>query len=203
MAFSSASGQAVYVDKPKDELGGWQAPGDDNPRQYVDYLPEPLYPGFIDPEAPTSEPDPGTGIVWVMSPEEDEISGSWGSVWRDAEKHTGCHAETRDEILAWALGRPATQWLARSNVGEPWVDLTGAPRPSPDTGTIWVSMSTDVGRSTGVGEWVAVWVAEGEKHATFRGSHEEVMMWALAQPARRRLISQREGEDWTELRQAM
>jgi hypothetical protein len=64
-------------------------------------------------------------------------------------------------------------------------------------------MSTDVGGSTGVGGWVAVWVAEGEKHATVRGSHEEVVMWALAQPALRWLILQREGEDWTELKEAM
>jgi hypothetical protein len=45
-------------------------------------------------------------------------------------------------------------------------------------------MSTDVDRSTGVGEWVAVWVAEGEKHATVRGSHEGMVMWALVHPAR-------------------
>ena len=79
----------------------------------------------------------------------------------------------------------------------------GAPHPGPGTGTIWVRMSTAFGRSTGVGEWVAVWVAHGEKHAMVRGSHEEVVMWALAQPARKRLISQREGADWTELKQAM
>jgi hypothetical protein len=190
------------VDKFNDEQGGWLVPGDDNPRQYADYLPEPLYPGFIDPEAPTSEPEPGTGTVWVMWPEEDEID-RWCAVWRALDKHTGCYAETKDEILAWALGRLATQWLIRTDVGEPWVDLMGAPQPGPGTGTIWVSMSTAVGRSTGVGEWVAVWVADGEKHAMVRGSHEEVMIWALAQPARKRLISQREGEDWTELKQAM
>jgi hypothetical protein len=35
--------------------------------QPVSYLEPPLYPGFIDPEAPTSPPEPDTGTVWVTS----------------------------------------------------------------------------------------------------------------------------------------
>jgi len=84
----------------------------DGAHQHADYLPEPPYPGFIDPEAPTSAPEPGTGTVWVIPPEEDLLNepGQWEGVWRAAEKHIGLWAQTKEEVVVWALSQPATQW---------------------------------------------------------------------------------------------
>ena len=152
----------------------------DSAHQYADYLPEPLYPGFIDPEAPTSAPEPGTGTVWVIPPEEDLLNEPrrWEGVWRAAEKHTGIWAQSRDEAVIWALSTPATRWLTREHMGEPWVDLTVAVPPDPGTGTVWVHSPESQGW------WGAVWKAGGGAElASLRGSHEDVVAWALAQPA--------------------
>jgi len=80
----------------------------DDPHRDVHYLPKPIYPGFVDPEAPTSAPEPGTGTVWVIPPEEDGIH-LWGPVWRAVDKHVGVFGRTREEVVAWALIQPATQ----------------------------------------------------------------------------------------------
>ena len=174
----------------------------DGPHQHADYLPEPLYPGFIDPEAPTSAPEPGTGTVWVIPPEEDLLNepGQWEGVWRAAEKHTGVWAQTKDEVVTWALSVPASQWLTRDHMGEPWADLTTAVPPRPGTGTVWV-LSPE-----GHGWWGAVWVADGAVElGSLRGSHEQVVAWALAQPAVRWLTPVRQADgniDWGDLKPA-
>lgn len=179
---------------------------EDGPRPYADYLPEPLYPGFVDPEAPTSAPEPGTGTVWVIPPEEDLVSaqlnvpGYWEGVWRAGVKHTGVASPTKDEVVAWALCQPATQWLTRDHMGEPWVDLTRLPPPDSGTGTLWVIPPV------GSLPWGAAWVTEdGAKLASRQGSQEAVLAWALAQPAARWLtpIIQTDGNlDWGDLKPA-
>lgn len=197
MAFSSESGQAAYVDNPQDEQEGWFWPEGAGP----DYLSEPLYPGFIDPEAPTSPPDPGTGTAWVTSPEEDLMdSGYWEIIWRDGTKHTGCCAETKEEAVMYALSLPATRWVTRDHSGDPWTDLTRASHPSPGTGTVQVT------QTRGTELWAAVWAAEGAtKHTLARGPQEDTIAWALAQPAQNHLILVEDEEgyiDWVELKPA-
>jgi len=66
----------------------------DDPHRDVHYLPKPIYPGFVDPEAPTSAPEPGTGTVWVIP---------------RVDKHVGVFGRTREEVVAWARIQPATQ----------------------------------------------------------------------------------------------
>jgi hypothetical protein len=179
---------------------------EDDPRPYADYLPEPLYPGFVDPEAPTSAPEPGTGTVWVIPPEEDLLSdqlnvpGRWQGVWRAEVRHTGVSSPTKVEAVVWALCQPATQWLARDRMDEPWVDLTRISPPGLGTGTVWVIPPV------GNGPWGAAWVAEGAaKLASLRGTQEAVVAWALAQPAVRWLtpVLQPDGNfDWGDLKPA-
>ena len=71
-------------------------------------------------------PEPGTGTVWVIPPEEDLVSaqlnvpGYWEGVWRAGVKHTGVASLTKDEAVAWALCQPATQWQARDHMGSKW-----------------------------------------------------------------------------------
>ena len=104
------------------------------------------------------------------------------------------------EVLVCALGVPATKWLTREHLGEPWADLTFAVPPGPGIGTVWV-LSPE-----GHGWWGAVWVAEGAAElASLRGSHEEVVAWALAQPAVRWLTSVRQADgniNWGDLKPA-
>ena len=163
------------------------------------YWPEEIYPGFIDPEAPTTAPEPGTGTVWVIPPEEDllNVPGMWEGVWRAGVEHTGISSPTKVETIVWALCQPATQWLARDHMDEPWVDLTRLSPPGLGTGTVWVIPPK------GNGPWGAAWVADGAaKLACMRGSQEEVVAWALAQPAVRWLIRHGD-EDWAELLDAI
>jgi hypothetical protein len=82
---------------------------DEGPRPNADYLPEPLYPGFVDPEAPTSAPEPGTGTVWVIPPEGN---GPWGAAWvaEGAAKLANLRGP-QEAVVAWALAQPAVRWL--------------------------------------------------------------------------------------------
>lgn len=162
------------------------------PRHEVHYLPEGGdRPDLADQLANSSFDDPWPRI-WIApldADDQDEPNDQWTALWEcdeDREDFSG----TRDEAIAWARHRPAIGrflWTGRDYVElDP---LPGdAPAPPPPGPSVQVQGPDHDGR------WVAVWYHRGEVKQ-FWGSRDDVVAWAVAQPAERRKISV-DGHGW-------
>lgn len=59
------------------------------------------------------EPAPGTGTVFVNVYRD----GSWAASWQEGEDFVIVEG-SREEVVGWALSRPATRWFAPDASGE-------------------------------------------------------------------------------------
>lgn len=156
-------------------------------RTYADYLPDDgRQPDLADQIANSSFEDP-VPAVWISPADAGEPDSGWVASWQFEDDHEE-FSGTVDKVVAWARRRPAAarhiQRGARYVALDPWPDDEPA---LPAAGPRVRIMGPDHD-----GRWVALWSHRGQQQQ-FWGGRDEVVRWARAQPAERRLIVSEDG----------